>query len=270
MGRFRAQLPQLGGDLFFAGGGGEWEDLRTIEGRWAMRERVLGLAELARTLGAGLVIDAPVFQCRSLPIAADEAEAADRRALAFAVEMRDEASLAQPVVLNARLGCRPDIGGEVKRLFAAQLRWLASSEIDLVSSPVFHDAERAIAFVEEVGGAGLPTVVTLAGENLRDMIEVIDAATDAKTAWFSIDCADPTELLAGLDGQGWTRRIRGIEVSPMLSLSPTSEALRGAYRELAERAPWIAIAGGGNVRQIAAMARAFRELGEVRPVALSG
>jgi hypothetical protein len=35
-------LPQLGGNLFLADGGGEGEALRTIEGRTALREHLLG------------------------------------------------------------------------------------------------------------------------------------------------------------------------------------------------------------------------------------
>lgn len=264
MGRSRARLPQLGGDLFLAGGGADWEDLRTIEGRAVQFERALGLAELARALGAGFVIDAPVFQCRTLPIAADEAEVADRRALGFALELREAAALDRPVILNATLGHCPDIGGEAKRLFTAQLRWLASSEIDMVSSPVFRDAERAVAFAEAVQAVGMPVAVTLeAGDGLRRTIEEIDAANDEQAAWFAIRCSDPAQLLAELDGQGWTRRIRGLEVMPQPSLSPPSGALRGAYRQLAERAPWIAIAGGGNLRHIAAMAAALREASAV-------
>ena len=266
MGRFRAALPQLGGGLFFAGGGGEWDALRTIEGRAALREHLLGLLELARALDAGFVLNVPVFQHTGLPLAAAEVEAIDRRAIAFAVELRDAAALERPVVLSATLGPFPDV---------SQLRWLAASEIDLVCGPAFSSAAKAIGFVEAARAAGLPVAVTLAidpaghladGKSLREAVEAIDGVTGAQAAWFSVRCGDPAQLAAALDGGGWTGRIRGIETAAPSTGAIPPAALRRACAGLAERAPRIAIAGlagGSNLRLAAAMAQALREAAPV-------
>lgn len=277
MGTSRAAVPDLEQGLVLADGGGEWEALRTIEGRGALREHLLGLIELARALDAGFVLDAPIFQCRGLPIRAAEAQAIDRRAIEFAAALRDEAALGRTVLLNATLepcpgweGEWPVVGDESERLFVSQLRWLSESAVDLVSGPAFGRAGQAAAFVEAARAVGLPVAVTLAldssgwladGKALRETVEAIDRTTGAAAAWFTVRCADPAHLLAALDTGDWTRRVRGIQIEAGTMESPEPAALRRAYQDLAERAPWLNIAGlsgGQGLRHAAAQARALR------------
>lgn len=276
MDSLRTAFPDLEDGLFLADGGGNWDALRTIEGRAALREHLLGLIELARALDAGFILDAPVFQCSGLPIGTAEVEAIDRRAIAFAAELRDAAALERRVVLGATLGPCPDwdgewriVGDEAERLFVAQMRWLANSGIELVGGPAFSGTARAAAFAEAAGDAGLQVAVTLEidsagrladGQPLREAVEAVDACTGAHPAWFTVRCANPAHLAAALDGP-WAQRVRGIEAftGPGAALPP--EALRRACDELARKAPWIGIVqlgGGRNLRSAAALARALR------------
>lgn len=275
MGSSRA-VPVLEDGLTLADGGGAWEALRTIEGCAALREHLLGLTELARALDAGFVLDAPIFQCRGLPIRAGEAEAIDRRAIEFAAALRDEAALGRPLLLRATLepcpgweGEWPVVGDEAERLFVSQLRWLSESTIDLVSGPAFARAGQAAAFVEAARAVGLPVAVTLApgaDGRLGDMVEAIETATGAAPAWYAVRCADPAQALAALEDAPWARRVRGIELEPGPAEAPEPEALRRTYAALAERAPWITLAslsGAQGLRHVAAMARALREAAAV-------
>ena len=278
MGLFRAALPEPGEGLVLADGGGDWEALRTIEGRGALREHLLGLIELASALDAGFILDAPIFQCIGLPIGAAEVEAIDRRAIAFAVELRDAAALDRPMALGATLGPCPDwdgewriVGDEAERLFVAQMRWLAKSEIDIVGGPAFSGAARAAAFVEAACDAGLRVAVTLEidsagrladGRTLREAVETIDGFPGVQAAWFTVRCADPAHLSAALDGGGWARRIRGIDAFTAPGAAIPPEALRRTCAALARKAPWIGIVqlgSGRNLRHAAAMARSLRE-----------
>ncbi len=288
MARYRTALLQLDGGLFLADGGREEAALRTMEERVLLRERLLGLLELAGALGAGFILDAPLPSKDRLPPSAAEAEAADLEAVAFAAGLRDEAALERPVVLNATFASCPDWDGEwhivadeADRLFVSRLGWLARSEIDMVSGPALGDAARAVGFVEAVCAAELPVAAALSvdsngrladGQPLREAVEAVDAFTGAAAVWFTVCCADPAHLAAALDGsEGWNRRIRGLRVEPAFPDEIAAASLRGSYAELAGKAPWIAIAdlaGGSNLRHVAAMARAIRDAAEFRAEAL--
>jgi homocysteine S-methyltransferase len=267
----------MGNGLFLADGGGEWEALREMQGRAALREHLLGLLELARALDAGFILDAPVYQSRGLPLSATEAEAIDQWAIAFASELREAAALSHPVLLQVTLSSFPEWAGEwrivndeTERLLMRQLGRLTTSGIDLVGGPAFSDAGRAVAFIETVGAAGLPVVVTLAidtqgrlgdGQPLREAIEAVDAFTGAEAAWFGVRCADPAHLVTALAGEGgWARRIRALRIEHGDPAADPTD-LRRSYAELAARAPSVEIAdlaGGQGLRHAAAMARALR------------
>ncbi len=279
MGLQRETLPSAGNGLFLADGGGEWEALRTIEGRAALREHLLGLLELARALDAGFILDAPVYQARGLPLSEAEAEAIDRQAIAFAEDLREAAALPRPVLLQATLTAFPEWDGEwriandaAERLVLRQLGRFAASGIELVGGPAFSSAARAVSFIEAVHAAGLPVAVTFAidgqgrladGQPLAEAVEAADAFTGAEAAWFGVQCADPAHLLVALRSEGgWTRRLRGLRIEPAGEGAADPVALRRSYAALAAGAPGIAIAGlagGRGLRHAAAMARAWRE-----------
>ena len=272
----REASPSAGSGWFLADGGGDWQALRSVAGRSALREHLLGLLELARTLDAGFILDVPVYRGHGLPLPAAEIAAIDLQAIAFARELRAAAASSRPVLLRATLAPFPEWNGEWRiagdeddRLPMRQFGRLAASGIDLVGGPAFAAAAVAANFIEAARGAGLAVAPVFAidgqgcladGQPLGEAIEAADTSTLGEAAWFGVQCAGPDDLLAPLVGDpAWSRRIRSLRVE---QAGGDPVKLRQSYAELATRAPWIGIAdlaGGRALRHAAAMAGARRQ-----------
>lgn len=247
--RYRAEPPQLNGDLFITDAGLETDLifnkgidipefashtlLPDSAGREAMIDYFRGFIELAREKRIGFILDAPTWKAHphwatALGSTVDELRAANLDAVAFVESLRKEYELQSgPIVLNAVIGpCgdayAPDTHMSVEdaqEYHATQLSWLAETEVDMVSALTFTQAPEAAGLVNAARLYDLPAVVSFTvetdgalptGQPLADAIAEVDERTDAYAAYFMVNCAHPDHFFGRLEEASWARRIRGL------------------------------------------------------------
>jgi homocysteine S-methyltransferase len=308
MSRYRNALPQLSGEFFLADGGIETDlifnhgiEIREFAahtlltdpaGREAMAGYFREFLGLAGEQDTGFILDSQTWKAHrhwADDLGADEAElcAANQDSIEFIAGLRDEFSSNQmPIVLNGIMGPRgdgyaPDVevaAHEAEEYHAQQLAWLAATQVDMVTGTTYTQADEAIGLVRAARVAGLPVVISFTvetdgtlptGQPLGEAIELVDESTDSAAAYFVVNCAHPDHFFHLLEGNGWTRRIRGIrcnasrlshaELDMCETLDPGNpEELAGQYVELRKRMPWLNILGGccgTDLRHIAEIAR---------------
>ena len=148
----------------------------------------------------------------------------------------------------------------------------------MVTGTTYTQADEAIGLVRAARATRLPVVISFTvetdgslptGQPLGEAIEMVDEATESAAAYFVVNCAHPDHFFKVLEGNGWTRRIRGIrcnasrlshaELDMCETLDPGDPGeLASQYVELRERMPWLNILGGccgTDLRHIAEIAR---------------
>lgn len=249
MSKYRNQLPQLTGGLYFADAGVETDlifnhgiEIREFaahtllpdpEGRAALAGYFREFLSLARDSDAGFILDSQTWKAHmhwanGLGATEQELCEANEDSIAFIAGIRDEfPDNSKPVVLNGIIGPTGDAYAPEERVgalkaeqyHARQLGWLAKTEVDMVTGMTFPRTDEAVGLVRAAKSAGLPVVVSFTvetdgclptGRPLGDAIRMVDDSTDASAAYFMINCAHPDHFFHVLDGSDWTRRIRGL------------------------------------------------------------
>jgi homocysteine S-methyltransferase len=310
MPQYRNALPQLAGDLFLTDAGVETDlifnhgiEIREFaahtllsdpKGRAALRGYFEGFLNLAKEQNAGFILDtvtwkAHVHWAKSLGANISDLRAANEEAVRFVADLRDQfATNPKPIVLNGVIGPRGDaykpdvkIAPEVAEdYFSEQLRWLAATEVDMVSALTFNQAGEATGFARAARSAGLPAVVSFTvetdgalptGESLAEAIDMVDAASGNYPAYYMINCAHPDHFSGELQDAAWARRIRGVRANASrrshaeLDAAPELDAgnpheLAEQYRALAQRLTWLNVFGGccgSDLRHVTEIARAL-------------
>jgi homocysteine S-methyltransferase len=291
--RYRQQLPQLDGGRLFVTDGGLETDLifnhgfelpcfaafpllDDAGGTRALRDYFAGYVEIARDRGAGLVLDTPTWRANRdwgerLGYESSRLADVNRRAVSLAAELRDEARLDGPVVINGGVGPRGDgyVPGELMSAAEAedyhgeQIATFAGTEADMVSALTLNYAEEAIGVARAAAAHGIPGVISFTvetdgrlatGQPLGEAIVQVDEATSGAPAYYMVNCAHPTHFADVLDGQ-WTRRIAGVranasrmshaELDEAEELDPGDpQELAAGYAQLRERLPALTVIGG--------------------------
>lgn len=308
MSRFRNALPQLGGDLFLTDAGLETDLifnrgvpvpefaahtlLSDPQGRAALEAYFDGFLDLAKTTGAGFILDAVTWKAHrrwaeDLGATPEALRAANEAAVAFAASLRDRAG-ATPIVIGALIGPRGDAyqperrieAEEAEAYFAEQLGWLASTEVDMVTGLTFNQAGEAVGLVRAAQALGLPVVISFTvetdgrlpdGQPLAEAITEVDDQTGQGPAYYMVNCAHPDHFAGVLaNGGDWTRRIRGVrsnasrrshaelDEAPDLDAGDPDEFGR-LHAALHARMPWINVWGaccGGDLRHVRRIAEA--------------
>ena len=309
MPRYRHRLPQLEGGIFLADGGIETDlifhhgvDIPQFAAHTLLAETdkvdlladyFRGFLALARQQGTGFILDSQTWKAHlhwadDLGASAADLRAANRDSIAFIAGLRDEfADHAQPIVLNGIIGPTSDAyapdsrrgADEAQRYHAAQLGWLAATEVDMVTATTFPHAEEAIGFVRAAQALGLPAVVSFtvetdgrlpSGRPLADAIRAVDDATGGAAAYFQVNCAHPDHFFHLLGDFDWCRRIRGLrcnasrlshaELDACETLDDGDPVAFGAhYRAVRQKLPWVNVVGGccgSDLRHVTEVARA--------------
>jgi len=295
MPRHRAELPQLTGRPFVTDGGLEttllfkygidlpgfaaFPLLDTEAGLAALRRYFATYVDLAHRLGLGLVLEAPTWRASSdwavaLGYPLDRLPDVQRRAVALLLEFRhllDQVSIAS--VLSGNLGPRGDgyvpsarmTADEASAYHAPQIEAFAASDADMVSAFTLNYVDEAVGIAAAARSRGMPVVLSFTvetdgrlptGESLEQAIETTDDATDGYPAYYMINCAHPTHVLASLMPSGsWRQRIRGVRANASakshaeLNDSTTldegdPEAFGALHHELRQAFPRLCVIGG--------------------------
>ena len=246
-------LPQLSADRVFLTDGGletslifhHGRDLPAFaafplladeRGRATLREYFRPFLAIAREQGSGFVLDTVTWRANpdwgaQLGYDAATLDRINREAVAFARELRDEADLEGPVVIDGVLGPRGDgyvvdtamSPGEAERYHLAQIRSFAAAGADMVSAITMTYAEEAIGIARAAAACGMPVAISLTVETdgrlpseqpLGEAIGAIDAATSGSPAYYMINCAHPSHFADVLEADGaWLDRVAGLRAN---------------------------------------------------------
>jgi S-methylmethionine-dependent homocysteine/selenocysteine methylase len=206
--------------------------LESDDGVAALRTYFAPFVALAREHGTGFVLDTPTWRAnpdwaQRLGYSAAALDAANRRAVAFARELREEAADV-PMLVDGVVGPRGDgyVAGEqmsaeeAERYHGPQVASLDGA--DLVSAITMTYAEEAIGIARAATAAGVPAVVSFtvetdgrlpSGQALRDAVEQVEAETGGSPKHYMINCAHPTHFADALEPGQWLDRIGGLRAN---------------------------------------------------------
>jgi homocysteine S-methyltransferase len=305
-------LPQLAGDrLYLTDGGLEttllfdrgidlpefaaFPLLDTAAGRATLRDYFRPYLATARDQRTGFVLDTVTWRANPdwgarLGYDADALERVNRDAVAFARELRDEATDAPaPTVVNGVVGPRGDgyvpgqqMGStEALAYHAPQVRTFAAAGADLVSALTMTYAEEAAGIAGAAAASGIPVVISFtletdgrlpSGQALGDAIERVDAETLGAPAYYMVNCAHPSHFAGVMAAGGaWRDRIAGLRANASAKshaeLDAAEEldagdpaALGGDHAALRAHLPGVRVLGGccgTDVRHVAAVGAAW-------------
>jgi len=251
--RYRETLPQLQNGAFLADGGLETTlvfleglDLPSFAafplvlseaGRETLTQYFAPYLAEAKRRGIGFLLDTPTWRANpdwaeKLGFGPEDLLEANRRAVAFAAEMRDavgEPSL--PIVLNGVVGPRGDgyiVGAkmtadEAARYHRPQIEALRDGGADMVSAITMTYAEEAVGIALAARACGMPVAISFtvetdgrlpSGQALKAAVEETDLATSNTPAYYMINCAHPDHFRGALSpGEPWLDRIVGIRAN---------------------------------------------------------
>jgi len=295
MPRYRNQLPQLGDALFLTDGGIEttlifqeglelplfaaFTLLAGDEGAQTLRKYYRGYAEIARSRGAGLVLESATWRASpdwatQLGVSAAQLDALNRRSVELMAELRAElADASIPVVLSGCVGPRGDgyrpealmSTEQAETYHGTQIQSFRETEADMICAITMTHCGEAIGVARAAQRAGMPVALSFtvetdgrlpSGQPLREAIEMTDADAQSHVDYYMVNCAHPSHFLGQLEtGARWLERIGGIranasrmshaELDAAAELDSGDPAeLAQDYRELQRRLPRLRVLGG--------------------------
>jgi S-methylmethionine-dependent homocysteine/selenocysteine methylase len=253
MGRYRNELPQLGGGLFLTDGGIEttlifheglelphfaaFHLFQTPEGEAALQTYFRVYAGLARKFGTGLILESATWRANAdwgtrLGYAAGDLAEANRKAIRLLDQIRSEYETPRtPVVLSGCLGPRGDgyvpdnamSEQEAEAYHREQVDTFAGTAADMVCAITMNYVEEAVGIARAAQRVGMPVVISFTVETdgnlptdqtLKAAVEQVDEATSAYPSYYMINCAHPTHFDKVLGSrEPWVERIRGLRAN---------------------------------------------------------
>jgi S-methylmethionine-dependent homocysteine/selenocysteine methylase len=249
--RYRAELPQLGDELFLTDGGIEttlifhrgldlpefaaFDLLKNDDGMDELRRYFVPYLELAKEHGAAFVLEAPTWRAsprwgEEIGYGPAELDAMNRKAIALMADLRDRyQDDISPIVISGCIGPQDDgydpkqklSADEAAEYHSTQIGTFADTDADMVTALTLTYVEEAIGIARAAAPAGLPVAISFtletdgmlpSGQPLSQAIEETDAATGGGPAYYMINCAHPTHFEDVLGGS-WTTRIRGLRAN---------------------------------------------------------
>lgn len=268
--------------------------LRSVEGRRELEAYFRDFLELAAQFRTGCILESATWRASAdwaepLGLSAAELDELNRAAVNMLVELKAEYASAEcPVIVSGCIGPRGDgynpgrimSPEEAARYHQRQAEVLVGAGADMLSAITMTNVPEAVGIACAASSLSAPVAISFTvetdgrlptGENLKDAIKAVDAATSAYPAYFMINCAHPSHFSGALDGEGqWLSRLGGIranasrcshaELDAMTELDAGDPMeLAGAYKELRKRFPQLLVLGGccgTDVRHITAIAEA--------------
>lgn len=295
MSKYRKHLPQLKDRLFMTDGGLEttlvfhqgvdlphfaaFDLLKDESGTERLREYFVRYAQIARSFGLGLVLEAPTWRASAdwgAKLGYDAVALADanRRAIGLLLEIRAAFESPQSkMVVSGNLGPRGDgyrpgtrmSIEEAQAYHAPQLATFAQTDADMAAAFTMNYIEEAVGITRAAKQAQLPIALSFtletdgrlpSGDTLAAAIETTDGLTAGYPAYYMINCAHPSHFEAAVAAGGaWRERVRGVranasrrshaELDASADLDAGDpEALAGEYRVLRKHLPRMSVVGG--------------------------
>lgn len=253
--------------------------LDSVPGSAAMQRYFEKYIVSAEVNGMGFLMDTATWRAnpdwgRALGLDVAAVQAVNRKAVAFAKDLRDtRAAPHQSVLINGVIGPRGDgynpevfmTTEQAEAYHSPQIAALAEAGVDVVAGITLCYPEEAIGIVRAARKHGLDCFVSftvetdgrlVSGYSLREAIEKVDAETDSYPLFFMINCAHPDHFTEALrNGEEWIGRIGGVRANASrmshAELDNAEELDEGdpaelarQYRELTALLPNLSVLGG--------------------------
>lgn len=247
----RNLLPQLDGSLFLTDGGIEttlifqeglelpdfaaFVLLREESGTAALTKYFRSYAGLAEHFGTGLILESPTWRASpdwgdKLGYSPSALQEANRAAIRLMNDIRSQMTATKPVVISGCIGPRGDgyvpsramTAEEAADYHGTQAGIFSATAADMLCAITMNYSQEAIGVTLAAQRAGLPAAISFTvetdgrlptGQSLKDAIQEVDAATAAYPAYYMLNCAHPSHFESQLNGEAWTRRIRGLRAN---------------------------------------------------------
>jgi len=230
------------------------------EGVESLRAYYRSYISIAARHGVGIVLDTPTWRANPdwgarLGYSAAALEDVNRRSVALLEEVRAEADEGVEMLISGCIGPRGDgyvvanamSPDEAQAYHSAQITTFAGTNADLVSALTLNYADEAIGIARAAAEAGVPAVISFtvetdgrlpSGQELRDAVAEVDAATDGAPAYYMVNCAHPTHFEDVL-ADGGLERVRGLRANASTKshaeLDEAEDLDQGDPDDLAER-----------------------------------
>jgi len=262
--------------------------LDSPEGREMLRRYAVSYFDLAQSAGRGFVLGTPTWRANGgwgPKLGLDDAGIRDvnRRAMAFARELRDAHSWRDHILIEGALGPAGDgyapeqllTPAEASRLHSAQLETFVEVGVDIASAFTITHPGEAIGMVNRARDLGLPFALSFTvetdgrlptGQDLASALDEVETATGGYVRYYGINCAHPEHFGEQLPS-GWVNRIGMVrpnasrrshaELDEATVLDDGDPNEFGAlYAEMAGRLPELRVVGGccgSDMRHIEAL-----------------
>ncbi|MDH5445672.1 MAG: homocysteine S-methyltransferase family protein [Gammaproteobacteria bacterium] len=309
MSKYRHQLPLKSGLPFVTDAGLETELvfkenydlpefasfplLKSEKGREDIQDYYAHYIDIARQHETGLVLEAPTWRASAewgnkLNYNADELAWFNQQAIEMLSKLRDEAELAQPIVISGCIGPRYDgydpeyymSVAEAETYHTAQIETFSQTQVDVATALTMTSINEALGVTRAAMKFDMPVIISFttetdgklpSGESLQQAIETVDRESYAYPFYYMVNCAHPTHFQHEINGDDmWTRRIGGIranasckshtELDECTELdSGNPQDLGQQYRALKSRLSNLHVLGGccgTNHQHVHEMARA--------------
>jgi len=253
MAKYRNELPQLSGGIFFTDGGIEttlifhenlelpdfaaFHLLREKEGYESLRKYFHTYAALARNYEVGFILESPTWRANSdwgTKLGYSQNELADMncKAINLLCDIRNEFEDEKTkMVISGCVGPRGDgynpanlmSADEAQQYHLIQIGIFRETEADMVTAITINYVDEAIGITRAAKSVAMPVVISFTvetdgnlptGQTLKDAIESVDEATSNAPAYYMINCAHPTHFADVLIAdEPWLERIRGIRAN---------------------------------------------------------
>ncbi len=201
-------------------------------GRDALRRYFRPFLESSAERGMPFVLDTATWRANpdwgaQLGYDSEALANVNREAMAFARELAGE----RPnVTINGALGPRGDgyvVGEQMSADEAAsyhawQIGVLSDAGAERITALTLSYPDEAIGVVQAAAAAGVPVIASFTvetdgrlpdGTRIAEAIELVDAETGSAAEFFMLNCAHPTHIAAGLEGEPALARIGGLRVN---------------------------------------------------------
>ena len=267
----------------------------TSEGRALLAEYYGYYAEIARSIDAAVVLEAPTWRANpdwAATLGHDRGALQEfiSAAVSLVGEVRSGWTSDQPFLIGGTVGPRGD-GYRIDSMMEAetaagyhsfQIECMAAAGVDVVTALTMGYTDEAVGIARAARAAGLPVVVSFtletdgrlpSGMSLREAIDATDVATSGYPVHYMINCAHPAHFDHVLDGtSSWAARIGGLranasqlshaELDEMVELDEGDpDDLASRYVSLRSALPNLQVIGGccgTDHRHVAAIAHAWR------------
>lgn len=267
----------------------------TQAGRALLAEYYGHYADIARSIGSAVLLDAPTWRANpdwAEALGHDRVVLSDliRTAVGVVADVRRQWTGSQPFLIGGAVGPRGDgyvIGSTMNADTAAdyhsfQITAMASVGVDVVDALTLGYVDEAVGIARAAAAAGLPVVIAFtvgtdgrlpSQMSLAEAIEQTDAATNGYVTHFMVNCAHPSHFDHALDrSAAWAARIGGLranasqlghaELDEMVELDRGDpDDLAARYVELRASLPNLHVLGGccgTDHRHVAAIAAAWQ------------